>query len=242
MSARALTCAVVSADSGFVEALRSSALFESGDFRVDAEIQAPYSDITDVDLQKLRSLAPDIVILDLESNFSIGLKFAEFLGDEKIGGVMVASGPPQSPEMLMDVMHAGVADFIPKPITSEAIEKAMKNARRKLGKPKTSEERDAWSGDRLLQRQGRYRLHDGMHEHQRGRVSSLPEENAAPGPGPRARRVGAATRRGAAFQHGRPGPELPSGRHGPTRLVHRTSQVRHRPTVSALQTRPISRP
>ena len=43
--------------------------------------------------------------------------------------------------MLMDVMHAGIADFIPKPIAPEAIEKAMKGARRKLGKPKTSEER-----------------------------------------------------------------------------------------------------
>lgn len=131
---RNVSCAVISTDRDFIDALGSSAPFESGSFRMEAEIEAPYPDITDVDLERLRDVEPDVVILDLESDLSIGLRFAEFLIDAEIGKVILAAAPPQSPELLMNVMHAGVSDFIPKPLTSEAIEKAMKGARRKVGK------------------------------------------------------------------------------------------------------------
>lgn len=141
MTPRVATCAVISNDAKFVKALRSSPPFESGSFQVAAEIQRPYPDITDADLDELRELDPDLVILDLESNLPVGLKFAEFLADAGIGDVLLASAPPQSPELLMDVMHAGVSDFIPKPLSSDAVEKALKSARRKLGKPdETAEE------------------------------------------------------------------------------------------------------
>lgn len=129
------TCAVISTDPGFVDALRSSPPFESGRFSVDVEVQSDYPDITDADLEELRALDPDVVVLDLESNLSIGLKFAQFLVDAELGKVLLASAPPQSPELLMEVMHAGISDFLPKPLSDDAVEKTMRNARRKLGKP-----------------------------------------------------------------------------------------------------------
>lgn len=128
------TCAVISTDPGFVDGLRASPPFESGRYRVGVEIRSDYPDITDADLEELRALDPDVVILDLESNLSIGLKFAQFLVDAEIGRVLLASAPPQSPELLMEVMHAGISDFLPKPLSVDEVEKTMENTRRKLGK------------------------------------------------------------------------------------------------------------
>lgn len=141
MSSRKITCAVISTDRGFIDALGSTPPFESGSFSLDAEIGKAYPDITDVDLQELRAVEPDIVILDLEKSVAIGLKFAEFLGEAGIGEMILAAAPAQSPELLMDVMHAGISDFIPKPPSPEATDKALKSARRKLGKSEAVEHR-----------------------------------------------------------------------------------------------------
>lgn len=131
---RGVSCAVVSTDAAFVEALRSSPSLASGAVRLEVEIQTPYPDITDSDLKDLRALDPDVVILDLQPDVAIGLKFAEFMVEAGIGRVILASAPPLSPELLLDVMHAGVADFLPKPLSSEALEKALRTVRRRLGK------------------------------------------------------------------------------------------------------------
>lgn len=133
-SGRAVSCAVVSTDRGFVEALQSSPPFKSGAVRVDAEIRTPYPDITDADLKELRRVDPDVVILDLEPDLAIGLKFAEFLVEAEIGRVLLASAPPVSPELLLEVMHAGISDFLPRPLTDQAVERSLKTVRRRLGK------------------------------------------------------------------------------------------------------------
>jgi pilus assembly protein CpaE len=131
---RAAICAVVSTDAAFIESLQSSPPFQSGAFRLELDLRVPYPDILDSDLERLRTVAPDVVILDLESDLPIGLKFAEFLGDSGIGKILLGSASPQAPDVLIDVMHAGISDFIPKPLTGDELGKALRSAERRLGK------------------------------------------------------------------------------------------------------------
>jgi pilus assembly protein CpaE len=138
---RPASCAVVSSDAVFVKDLLSSEPFERGEVSVEAQISLLYPDITDTDLEELRALDLDIVILDLESDLPIGLRFAEFLGDLGIGRVLLASAPPQPPDVLLDVMHAGISDFMPKPLTALDLDKALQSARRRLGRSDPSRSR-----------------------------------------------------------------------------------------------------
>lgn len=131
---RAALCAVVSTDATFVDALRSSPPFQAGEFRLEIEIRAPYPDIIDADLNGLRTLDPDVIILDLESDLSIGLKFAEFLSENGLGTVLIGSAAKRSPDVLIDLMHAGISDFVPKPLSADDLIKALRNAQRRLGK------------------------------------------------------------------------------------------------------------
>jgi pilus assembly protein CpaE len=131
---RAAVCAVVSTDAEFISGLRTSPPFEDGDYRLALEVPVAYPDITDAHLEELRSAAPDVVVLDLESDLSIGIKFAEFLSDAGIGRVLVGAANQQAPDILMEMMHAGISDFIPKPFTPEEAQKALRSARRRLGK------------------------------------------------------------------------------------------------------------
>lgn len=133
-SPAAAACAIVSPDPGFVEAVQASPPVRSGRLRVAAAIRAACPDVTDAELDRLRSTAADVIVLDLEPNIPIGLKFAQFLGETGLGKIVVASAPPLSSELLMEAMHAGVSEFLPKPLTAQGMEKALEHARRKLGK------------------------------------------------------------------------------------------------------------
>jgi pilus assembly protein CpaE len=134
MNSLPAACAIISADEKFVDVVRSSPPFRSGQFRVAVEISTPCADITDVELEELRAANPDVIVLDLEPNIPIGLKFAQFLAEAELGKALVASAPPLSPELLMEAMHAGVTDFLPKPASSEGVENSLDHARRKLGR------------------------------------------------------------------------------------------------------------
>lgn len=133
MASTAATCAIISTDPDLVSAVRSSEPVRSGALEVAVEVQSACADITDVELQELRESDPEVVVLDLEPNISIGLKFAQFLADEGLGGVLVASATPQSPELLMEAMHAGVSEFLPKPVTEEETEQSLERVMRKAG-------------------------------------------------------------------------------------------------------------
>lgn len=147
MNSRPGSLAIVSSDPGFVDDLRDSPPIRAGTFRVAAEIRTPFPEITDVELEELRSVAPDVIVLDLEPNVSIGLKFAHFLGEADLGDFLVGAAPPLSPELLMEAMHAGISEFLPKPLTPEAVKKALEHARRKLGR---KDEEDRTPGQVLV--------------------------------------------------------------------------------------------
>lgn len=144
------TCVVVSTSDEFLEALRKVPSIRSGEFRIAAEIQTPFPDITDSQLQVIRREDPDVVFLDLESNPQIGLRFARFLVDAGMGKVLVGSAPPDSPEFLMEAMRAGISEFVPKPLDVDDVEQALEQVWRKTGRKGAGSAGEGSSGEILV--------------------------------------------------------------------------------------------
>ena len=66
----------------------------------------------------MRQLHPELIILDLADEPELGIRLAHFLSEAAPGQRFVAVGPHLSPELLLSAMRAGVADYLPRPVTA----------------------------------------------------------------------------------------------------------------------------
>ena len=135
--AAGITCALISTDADFRRRL-ADLLPRLGTTRVVLELAEPFTKITDAHLDRLRQAGPDVVFVDLESDPQVGLKFIQFLLDSSLARSVVGSGSADSPELLLQIMQAGVQDFVPKPLEAEKVEGVLQRLRRKAGKPETN--------------------------------------------------------------------------------------------------------
>lgn len=97
------------------------------------EIGVPYSQCGDEQLHQLRSLDPQLIVLDLEASPELGLRLAQYLLEANPALRFIAAGPPLTSEQLLAAMRAGVADYLPKPVDAEAFAKAVEREASKLG-------------------------------------------------------------------------------------------------------------
>jgi pilus assembly protein CpaE len=133
--------AVISTDSAFRQAVRGAVGNGSG-LRVDLEIAVPLTEIGDSQLDELHQLDPVVIFLDLEEDPQVGLKFAEFLTDSGRTCTLIGAGRDLSPELLLGVMQAGIAEYLPKPATSDTVASAIERLGRKSGYKSRNVERD----------------------------------------------------------------------------------------------------
>jgi pilus assembly protein CpaE len=63
----------------------------------------------------------------------MGIKLASFLSESTPGQRFVAVGPHLAPDQLLSAMRAGVADYLPRPVTAEAFQTAVERVRQLLG-------------------------------------------------------------------------------------------------------------
>jgi pilus assembly protein CpaE len=137
---RSVQAAVISTDPACLEAVRA-ALSELPDVELGLELSVPFTEIADPQLERLRRLEPAVILLDLESDPRVGLKFAQFLLDEGYTPAMIGAGSDLSPELLLAAMQAGIVEFLPKPLSPEDLREALERLWRKTGR-KTREELD----------------------------------------------------------------------------------------------------
>lgn len=130
--AEGLACAVISSDQEFRRQL-AAMLRESDGSSVALEVVEPFTGITDTHLQRLRRAKPDVVFVDLQSDPHVGVKFVQFLLDSELTRSVVGSGSADSPELLLEIMQAGVQDFMPKPLDRQKVHGVMQRLRRKSG-------------------------------------------------------------------------------------------------------------
>lgn len=128
-----MKAAVVSTDGDFRETLKSVLPDLESSLDLELEIRSPYPEIGEEQLEGLRRMSPAVVFLDLESEPDVGLRFAQFLMDSGMTRGVVAAASDVSTDLLLRAMKAGVLEFVPKPVTAEAVQEAVDGVRRKTG-------------------------------------------------------------------------------------------------------------
>jgi pilus assembly protein CpaE len=126
--------AIVSEDQDFHATLDRMLGDGAGRFRFDARFGDPFTQISDAHLEKLRATEPDVIVVDLESDPQVGIKFAQYLLETDMARAVVAAGPTDSPELILQAMQAGVMEYLPKPLSDTKVREAMDRVWRKVGK------------------------------------------------------------------------------------------------------------
>jgi pilus assembly protein CpaE len=131
MTENPVTAAVISTDAGF------RSMFEpNGDAErvadVQFEIMVPFVEVSHGHLEELRYVNPEIVFIDLEHDSTLGCKLAQFLVEQNPSRRLIGAGSKASPEFLMTIMQAGISEYLPKPVTHDALIGAVNRIKRKL--------------------------------------------------------------------------------------------------------------
>jgi pilus assembly protein CpaE len=102
---------------------------------VELELTTPLHHFGEHQIKSLRSLNPEVILLDLETGPELGLQLAQFLLEQNPSQVLIATGPQLSSEQLLHAMRAGVSEYLPKPVALEDLRAAMHRGVNKLRKP-----------------------------------------------------------------------------------------------------------
>ena len=132
MENRTVSSVIVSPDADFRSALRTALRDAGVGIAHGGEIAVPFSQIGTAELAELRRIDPDVVFLDLEEDPAVGIRFAQFLADSSPRRRFIAAGPALSSELLLEAMRAGISEYIPKPVTREALAEALERTGRKM--------------------------------------------------------------------------------------------------------------
>ncbi len=125
--------AVISTDPKFRAVLHGNGDGETQPVEVAFEIIVPFAEVSHGHLEELRVVQPSIVFIDLEDDPILGCKLAQFLVETNPALRLVAAGTDGSPEFLMTVMQAGISEYLPKPVTEDALVAAIGRVSRKIG-------------------------------------------------------------------------------------------------------------
>jgi pilus assembly protein CpaE len=128
-----VACALISADPAFREMALGMARGPDAALTAATVIDVPFAQIRDAQVQALRKAAAEVVLLDLEDDPATGVRFAQFLADARPGQPFVAVGPVLAPDLLIAAMSAGISEYLPKPVTEEALVAALLRLRRRFG-------------------------------------------------------------------------------------------------------------
>lgn len=132
MEGQSISAAVISTDANFRSVFAETAETEHP-VKIEFEIVVPFVEVSHGHLEELRYVDPDIIFLDLEEDPVLGCKLAQFLAEANPNRRLIATGEKQSPEFLMTVMQAGISEYLPKPVTADALLAAIGRTSRKMG-------------------------------------------------------------------------------------------------------------
>jgi pilus assembly protein CpaE len=134
MNERSLRAALISTDPGFSDHVRTA--LARADLGVVLALESPvrFAQLDEEHVQALRRLNPELVIVDLQDDPELGVKFIQFLLEGGAGQKVIAAGPTLEPELLLAAMRAGISDYLPKPVSVEALTEAVQRTTQQLGR------------------------------------------------------------------------------------------------------------
>ena len=133
MERRIVRAAVISTDAAFREELASMLAAPERGIAIAVAIAAPFREISEEHLEELRTVNPELIVLDLEEDPEIGIRLAQFLAEANPLRRFLAVGPSLPPELLLEAMRAGITEYLPRPVTAEGLAGALDRIERKLG-------------------------------------------------------------------------------------------------------------
>jgi pilus assembly protein CpaE len=99
------------------------------------EYSQPIAEIGKPMAEEIRRLDAKLVLLDLGDDPAVGLRLAKYLAEDSRGRVFVLTGPTVAPEVLLEAMRVGAAEYLPKPIEEAELAAALTRAARRLAGP-----------------------------------------------------------------------------------------------------------
>jgi pilus assembly protein CpaE len=133
--------ALISSDSTFVAQVKQLLTGPDRPLTLELEVTAPLYQLGEQQIQALRALGPELIILDLEENQDLGLQLAQYLVELNPTQLFIATGPVLSSEQLMQAMRAGVSDYLPKPVALEDLRAATIRSVQRLRKSEVDQQR-----------------------------------------------------------------------------------------------------
>ena len=133
MTDRSIRAALISTDARFREQFRELVHGGIHGIALGLEIADAFVAFGEEQVRSLRQLNPDLVVIDLENDAEIGVKFTQFLGEMNPGQRVIAVGPQLSPEQLLAAMRAGVSDYVQKPVDLDLLRAALVRVSQALG-------------------------------------------------------------------------------------------------------------
>jgi pilus assembly protein CpaE len=135
--------ALISGDTSFCEAVKLVLASAEHGIGLSVEITAPFTEISDTQIEELRRVSLDLVVLDLEQDPATGIKLAEFLAELHPRCQVLAAGAALPPDLLLKGMRAGISEYLVKPVTPEALHAGVQRVMRRLGWTPAAEPRQA---------------------------------------------------------------------------------------------------
>ena len=130
MQAASIKIALITRD----ENLRDDVMraLDGTELHVVVDIGVPFKQINDEWLSHLRSVQPQILLLDIEEDPAIGLRLGQFLGEMDPSLRTVGLGPTLPVDGLLAAMRAGFTEYLNRPVSVDAIVAALRAAARRL--------------------------------------------------------------------------------------------------------------
>jgi pilus assembly protein CpaE len=91
------------------------------DLTLGLDLETPFREFGQAQVREIRESAPALLLLDLDEDPTLGLALAKHLVESAPELTVVAVGNTATTDLLLNAMRAGVAEFLPKPVTSDAI-------------------------------------------------------------------------------------------------------------------------
>lgn len=134
MNERSLRAALISTDPGFSDHVRTALARQDLGVVLALESPVPFAEFDEEHVSALRQLGPELVIVDLQNDPDLGVKFIQFLSEGAVNQKVIAAGPTLEPALLLAAMRAGISDYLPKPVSVEGLAEAVGRATAQLGR------------------------------------------------------------------------------------------------------------
>src|SRR5690606_39739958 len=115
MERRIVRAAVISTDAAFREELAGMLAAPERGIAIAVAIAAPFREISEEHLEELRTVNPELIVLDLEEDPEIGIRLAQFLAEANPLRRFLAVGPSLPPELLLAPMRVAIPGNRPRP-------------------------------------------------------------------------------------------------------------------------------